>query len=200
MDASTRDTIEVIYWMVSILILVATVYVIYKGPIEAVRVGRDLNNQQLQDNSKRSLFLTLFSYRGSPVHYVFVNALNQIDVVFHDNPTVIAAWHKYYEALHHQDLVNKDDVWTQLRVELLSQMAISLGYPRLSQVDITKHYYPQGHEFQNRTDFEHKQAAYEYHKIGVDAYKLIIEGAKNPAAVSPPSQENGKHITSSPND
>jgi len=189
MEASTRDTIEVIYWVVSVLILIATVYVIYKGPIDAVRIGRDLNDQQLQDSSKRSLFLRLFAYRGSPVHYEFVNALNQIDLVFHDNPTVIQAWHKYYEALHHQDLVNKDEVWTNLRVELLSQMAISLGYPRLSQVDITKHYYPQGHEFQNRTEFEHKQAAYEYHKTGTDAYKLIIEGARNQAAVTPNNQD-----------
>jgi hypothetical protein len=91
----TKDILEIIYWWISLGILFATVYYIATGPRNAaenaVRIGRTLNNEQQKDNAKRNLFLTLFSLRGSPVHYDFVKCLNQIDIVFEDVPEVLTA-------------------------------------------------------------------------------------------------------------
>ena len=170
-----NDTFEMIYWTASIVILCATIYVIYYGPIKAVKVGRDLTDQQNKALAKTQLFLTLFYYRGTPIHQTFVNGLNQIDVVFNDTPLVISAWHKYYEALHHTDLVDKDGVWSNLRTELLSQMAISLGYGALSQVDIIKHYYPEGHDYQSRTAWDRQLTMDEFYRNANEVYKRMLD-------------------------
>jgi|GEM_PF-1288780 hypothetical protein len=172
---SLKDKLEIGYWITSLAILIATVYYIYYAPIKAVKVGRELNDQQNKDSAKRQLFLTLFSYRGSPIHAQFVNSLNQIDVVFNDSPKVIAAWHKYYEALHLKNVVNQEENWLYLRTALLSEMATELGYGKLTQIDITKHYYPEGHDFQYRSELDRQQATYEYHKLGAELYKKMIE-------------------------
>ena len=44
------------YYIVSALILVATVFYIARSPINAVRIGRDLNNKQQKDNTKVPFF------------------------------------------------------------------------------------------------------------------------------------------------
>lgn len=189
-----KDHLEIGYWITSILILLATVYYIYYAPIKAVMVGRQLNDQQNKDTAKRQLFLTLFSYRGSPINQNFVNGLNQIDVVFNGTTPVIAAWHKYFEALHHKDLVGQESIWQNLRTELLSQMAIELGYGALTQIDITKHYYPEGHDFQNRTEFERQKAAYEYYKGGAELYQIMIQNHYDQQAVQSPVDEKVKEV------
>ena len=84
-----KDVIEIVYWIVYLLIVAYTAFYIATGPKNAaenaVIIGRELNIQQQKDTAKRSLFLLLFSLRGTPVHYDFVRGLNQIDVVFEDN-------------------------------------------------------------------------------------------------------------------
>ncbi|SEN24927.1 hypothetical protein SAMN05192574_102905 [Mucilaginibacter gossypiicola] len=174
---TTKDNIEIAYWVTSLAILMATVYYIYYAPIKAVKVGRDLNDEQNKDNAKRNLFLTLFAHRGSPVSYPFVNGLNTIDVVFHDTPPVLVAWQKYYDSLHTTNQINLDETRTLLRVDLLSQMAISLGYGSLKQVDISRNYYPEGHENQNRSEWELRQAAFDFFTKGTEVYEAMIQSA-----------------------
>ncbi|HMG66462.1 MAG TPA: DUF6680 family protein [Chitinophagaceae bacterium] len=170
---------EIVYWIISSGILIATIYYIATAPIRAVRIGRELNDEQNKSEEKLDLFLTLFALRGSPIHFDFVNALNQIDVVFQDTPSVLVAWHNYYDALHQKNVVNQEEGWTLLRVELLSQMAISLGYGELKQVDIQKYYIPEGHQNQFLYDLDFKDAALKYFQRGSEAYDMMIANAKN---------------------
>jgi len=172
---TTKDYFEIAYWIVSVLILSATVFYIYYAPIKAVKVGRQLNDEQNKDTSKRQLFLTLFAYRGSPVHYEFVNSLNKIDIVFQDEKPVLDAWHKYYDALHQEETPLIHQTWELLRVEMLSQMAISLGYKELKQVDIMKNYYPIGHKNVEQEDFDFRQSAKRYFDIGHHLYSILIQ-------------------------
>jgi hypothetical protein len=57
---------SIVFSILNLLILIATVYYIAHSPINAVRIGRTLNNEQQKDNAKRNLFLLLFSLRGIP--------------------------------------------------------------------------------------------------------------------------------------
>jgi hypothetical protein len=106
-----KDWFNIVFLFINAAILCATIYVIRKSPSDAVKIGRQLNDAQLKDNAKINLFFTLFSYRGSPVHRDFVDALNRIDIVFYDTPQVLAAWHKLFDSLHQTNLVNKEDTW-----------------------------------------------------------------------------------------
>ena len=58
---TTFEKFSIGYYVLSALILFATVYYIKTGPTNAVQVGRRLNNEQQKDNAKRNLFLTLFA-------------------------------------------------------------------------------------------------------------------------------------------
>jgi hypothetical protein len=174
---TTMNYFEMAYWFISLCILVATVYYIATGPLNAVKTGRQLNNDQQKDNAKRNLFLTLFALRGSPVHYDFVRGLNQIDVVFEDTPSVLDAWHTHYDSLQIKGQVNENQIWDLQRTNLLSAMAVSLGYNRIRQTDMLQNYYPEGHSNQFREDWELRFAAKEYLKKGGDLYEILIANA-----------------------
>ena len=125
---TTKDYFEIVYWIVSLLILGFTIYYIKTSPIKAVETGRKLNDEQNKYSAKSELFLTLFSLRGNPTHYNFVNGLNQIDVVFEDVQSVLTAWEKLYESLGNPNQNNAVQNWDLLRTELLSEMAQHLSY------------------------------------------------------------------------
>lgn len=171
---SQKDYFELGYWFVSLLILIATIYVIYISPIKAVEVGRQLNDEQNKDTAKRRLFLTLFSLRGNPIHYAFVNGLNQIDIVFHDNQSVLDAWHRLHDKLHQKGLVDENVIWEQHRIDLLSEMASVLEYGSLKQTDIMKHYHPQGHENREISDWEFRYDQQQYYQSAKKLNDLLI--------------------------
>lgn len=145
--------------MSKFLIEYGTLIAIFISPIVAVLITVWYQNRGEKRKIKLDLFLTLFAYRGSPVHVKFVDALNQIDIVFLDSPKVLQAWHSYLSALGQKGLVTPDRTWEILRVELLSNMAVAVGYSALNQTDILKSYYPEGHENFLKEDIDLREAA-----------------------------------------
>ncbi|MEW6112252.1 MAG: DUF6680 family protein [Thermodesulfobacteriota bacterium] len=125
-----------------------TIVAMVSGPVVAVLISTGMSiwyqNRKQKLDAKESLFQTLMMYRKTRLAaYAQVNALNLIDVVFADKPEVVRLWHSYYTAIC-QPQVN----WTAANhdyLDLLSEMAKSLGYKSLSQTDIDKCYVPQGH-------------------------------------------------------
>lgn len=174
-----KDWFNIVFLFINAAILCATIYVIRKSPTDAVKIGRKLNEAQVKDEAKIDLFFTLFSYRGSPVHRNFVDALNRIDIVFYDTPKVLEAWHKLFESLHQTNLVNEEDTWRLLRTELLSQISISLGYKDLRQYDIEKHYFPEGHGYQQNQDWEFRKDQQEYYKTSKALNQLLFDLYRN---------------------
>lgn len=172
---TVKDYFEILYWAISLLILGFTIYYIKTSPIKAVETGRKLNNEQNKYNSKSELFLTLFSLRGNPTAYTFVNSLNQIDIVFQDEQAVLTAWGKLFESLNQTNLANPIETWNLLRTDLLSEMAKSLGYRELKQTDIQKNYTPQAHADQNLENWNYQQAAKTFFETGTDMHKIWIE-------------------------
>lgn len=180
---TTKDYFEIIFGFTNIGILCVTAYFIYRSiysPVDAVNVGRQLNNEQKKDDAKRNLFLTLFALRGSPVHYDFVRALNQIEIVFEDTPTVLDAWRTHYDSLQIKGQVNENQIWDIQRTNLLSAMAVSLGYNRIRQTDMLQNYYPEGHVNQMNEDVQFRQAALTFYKSSAALSHLLIQNYETP--------------------
>lgn len=169
------ETFTIISVCINIIILIVTVYYIAHAPVNAVRIGRDLNTEQQKDNAKRNLFLTLFSLRGSPVHYDFVRGLHEIDVVFEDTSAVLAAWHKLYDSYQISGQTNENQIWELLRVELLSAMAVSLGYNQIKQTDIVRQYSPEGHGNLKRMEWEFREAELAFYKSSTAMAHRIMD-------------------------
>ena len=69
-----------------------------------------------------------------------VDALNLIDVVFQDDKKVRQAWKDYHNSLNSlsPDFPNNNS----FALDLLSEMALSLGYKELKQTEIDRFYEP----------------------------------------------------------
>lgn len=173
----TLEYFEITYWIISLVILGYTVYWICRSPIKAVQIGRDLDNEQIKNNAKRDLFLLLFSLRGNPTNYDFVNGLNQIEIVFQDNQNVLNSWDKLYNSLNRSEQPDDNIIkeWELLRTDLLSEMAQSLGYNKLKQTTIQRSYYPQAHVNQSDESLISQRAAREYFETGAQMHKIFIE-------------------------
>ena len=172
---TTKDYFEIAYWILSFLILCVTAFAVYFSPLKAVKIGRELNDEQNQLKAKSDLFLTLFSLRGNPTAYTFVNALNQIDIVFQDVPDVLTAWDKLYDSMNNKNLTNPNEIWNLLRTDLLSEMALSLGYKKLKQTAIQKSYTPIAHENDSIENWNHHQAEKQFFETGTKMHNIWIE-------------------------
>ncbi len=115
------------------------------GPIAAVVITLWYQRRRQKFDTKNNLFLRLMAQRrANPPSVDLVNSLNLIDVVYSEHPRVVSLWHDYYD-LRCQPQVNESTALHKY-IDLLSEMAKSLGYKALSQTDIDRFYYPRIHE------------------------------------------------------
>lgn len=104
-------------------------------------MGAMWNRKTAKENAKRELFFTLMANRKSVmISKEWVDALNQIDVVFQDNKKVRRAWREYFDSLNEKSQYNDDK--ESFLLDLLSEMANSLGYKDLKQTEISRFYNP----------------------------------------------------------
>lgn len=189
---TTKEKIDVAIAIINLAILGLTAWFIYRSiysPIKAVQVGRDLNDEQNKDAAKRQLFLTLFAYRGLPLHQSFVENLNKIDIVFHQEHAVLDSWHKYYKELGIKGRADDQKVWEIHRVELLSEMAKALGYGELKQTDILQPYYPEAHDMQLASDIELRKEISNFLKSGYIVHNILFDYLKGNMPLSQNSNE-----------
>ena len=112
---------------------------------QSFKEKRERNKQR-----KDHLFLTLMAHRRSqPPRQEWVDASNLIDVVFADTPSVLRLWHEYYDLLGSANYREESSKRVHKHLELLSAMAVDLGYRSLSQTDIDKYYSPIAHGNEN---------------------------------------------------
>ena len=122
----------------------------------------------------------------------WVNALNLIDVIFADDKKVLDLWHRLYQIVTTVPLAEEQFLHTSL--DLLKQMADSLGYGDLKQTDIDKFYVPQIHgDMAARA-----AAAQEEFILMLKNFNLMAAAAqaktttRNPAPQGAPPIENAK--------
>lgn len=105
-------------------------------------LGAYFQDRKSKKDAKMTLFLKLMATRKSnPISKEWVDSLNQIDVVFQDNPKVRAAWRQFFDALHPRSA--HFDSQNSFHLDLLSEMANDLGYKDLKQTEIDRYYNPQ---------------------------------------------------------
>lgn len=151
----TPDQIALANLDLAKLQLWVTALAIFLGPLAGVVFTFWFQSRKDKSAEKHHLFLTLMGERkGLAFSQQMVKALNTIDVVFSNNPTVVALWHKYYALLSQPPGEERNHTW----IELLTAMAADLRYPNLKQTDLDKFYIPQGHvdqvEFQREVQTE----------------------------------------------
>jgi len=113
------------------------------GPVAAVLISLWLQRRHRFFDNKLFIFFTLMAYRKSfPIEKDWAKALNLIDVVFAREKEITQLWHKYYDLLGEHP--RRLDVEGHVYIELLSAIAVNLGYKKLQQTDIDKFYLPQG--------------------------------------------------------
>ena len=92
-------------------------------------------------DAQEKVFFTLMADRGTnPITKEWVDALNIIDVVFQDNKKVRNAWKEYLSSLHEKS--PNFETQNSFKLDLLSEMAMSLGYKNLKQTEIDRFYSP----------------------------------------------------------
>mgnify|MGYP000014206015 CR=1 FL=1 len=101
----------------------------------------DRINRKAKKDAQLRVFLTLMADRKStPITKEWVDALNTIDVVFQENKKVRHAWREYLDSLNEKS--PHFDSSNSFRLDLLSEMAVSLGYKNLKQTEIDRFYSP----------------------------------------------------------
>ena len=129
-----------------------TVAALIIGPVVAVAITLWYQARSEKNAAKRRLFAALMSHRKSnPPTIEYVSSLNLIEVVFQDDRAVVEKWRELYDELNHQPPTQIN--WVRvghLQIDLLSNMAMCLGYRRLRQTDIDRFYQPQAHANQGQ--------------------------------------------------
>jgi len=114
------------------------------GPVAAVIITLWYQQYAEKRAAKMRLFVSLMGHRKSvPIAPEWVNSLNLIDVVYADYPKVVERWHVLYDVFQVRPW--NAERYAHASLELLSEMAKSLGYKNLAQTDIDKFYVPEAH-------------------------------------------------------
>ena len=151
-----------------------TAAAIFLGPLAGVLFTFWFQSRKDKAAEKHRLFLTLMGERkGLVISLQMAQALNTIDVVFSDNPTVVALWHKYYALLSQPPGEERAHTW----LELLAAMAADLRYSNLKQTDLDKFYIPQGHV--DQLDFQ-REVQTEWLRVLKKTERFVVEPRNEP--------------------
>ena len=125
----------------NIILSIVQVIAVALTPFIIWVIGIHYQNRKAKNDAKLNLFFTLMKNRkNSIIPKERVDALNLIDVVFQDDDKVRKAWKEYLDSLNAKS-PNHDNNNAFL-LDLLSEMAISLGYKKLRQTEIDRFYEP----------------------------------------------------------
>jgi len=122
--------------------IAANFLAIVLGPVTAVCITLWVQNRKAARDAKLNVFLVLLAERkGVPFSRRATDAMNTIDVIFHDEPKVVELWHKHFALRQMPVTPEVDRSW----LELLTEMARVLRYSNLQQIDLDRCYTPAGH-------------------------------------------------------
>ena len=136
------------YWLVIIAVIV--------GPILAVQIQKFIENRNTIKERKMHIFKTLMATRATTVSPLHVEALNMIDIEFHNDNKIVDAWKLLLDNFMNFPKNPKDPNYQtkldasaeksgELLSDLLSEMAKALNYD-FDKVHLKRGgYIPQGH-------------------------------------------------------
>lgn len=110
-------------------------------PVIVWFLGVKYQDRKAKRDAQEKVFFTLMADRGTnPITKEWVDALNVIDIVFQDNKNVRSAWKEYLTSLNEKS--PHFDTQNSFKLDLLSEMAMALGYKNLKQTEIDRFYSP----------------------------------------------------------
>lgn len=125
-----------------IILSICQIVAVAAIPLIIWLVGNKQIRKKEMLEAKRELFFTLMKHRKTL--YAMqdrADALNLIDVVFQDDEKVRDAWKNYLSSLNPNSAEFQNN--NAYLLDLLSEMAQSLGYKKLKQTEIDRFYEPQ---------------------------------------------------------
>ncbi len=125
-----------------IILSICQIIAVAAIPLIIWLVGNQQMRRKEKIEAKRELFFTLMKQRKTFfVSSERADALNLIDVVFQDDSKVREAWKNYLSSLNPNSAEFQNN--NAYLLDLLSEMAQSLGYKSLKQTEIDRFYEPQ---------------------------------------------------------
>lgn len=132
---------------IQIIIGVGQILAVALIPVIMWILGIKYQDRKAKKDAQLQLFLTLMADRKSnPITKDWVDALNRIDVIYQDNDKVRRAWREYLDSLDEKS--PHFSTSNAFRLDLLSEMAMALGYKNLKQTEIDRFYLPKYFESQ----------------------------------------------------
>jgi len=126
---------------IQIMIGIGQIIAVAVIPIIVWVLGIKYQDRKAKKDAQLKVFLTLMSdRRTNPITKEWVDALNIIDVVFQDNKKVRQAWREYLDSLNERSPQFESS--NSFKLDLLSEMAMALGYKNLKQTEIDRFYSP----------------------------------------------------------
>jgi len=126
---------------------IVSLLAILASPAIAVLISIWLQNRKERRQNQLSVLGKLIAARHELLSPEAVRALNMIDLVFYDKPTVRQLWHDYFGMLCNEGL-NNPPGWAQRakkNIELITEMAKVLGYGKaITHLDVDRVYSPIG--------------------------------------------------------
>lgn len=122
---------------------IISIVAVLLSPIIAILISQFNEKKRDDKSSKLNLFMQLMMFRqGLPISEELVKALNLIDVIFHHHPSVTNHWHDYLDMVSMKD--RNFEIERKKYLDLLFEIAKSIGYINLKQTDIDRCYFPVG--------------------------------------------------------
>ena len=126
---------------IQVIIGIGQIIAVAVIPIIVWILGIRYQDRKAKKDAQMNVFLTLMANRKSnPITKEWVDALNIIDVVFQNNKKVRYAWREYLDSLNEKSPQFESS--NSFRLDLLSEMAMALGYNNLKQTEIDRFYSP----------------------------------------------------------
>jgi hypothetical protein len=127
------DYASVVIGVIGVILSAITIFAIYYGPIQALKIQRTLDAERDERNRKLQLFKTLVSYRVTRLAPAYVQALNMIDLEFtSDDPkekVVRERWKELRDLYdNYKATPNPEEKSGELNAALLAAIGESLGY------------------------------------------------------------------------
>jgi hypothetical protein len=138
--------------LINTLILIATIFAIYYGPIRAVKIAKENGDKEERLKRKYSIFSNLMKTRRVILDPLHVASLNLVELEFYEDNSAIAAYRAYIEYLNKSIPTNATTEQTDrffgdrddLLFDLIHAIGRNLGYS-YDKRDLRKFSYsPQG--------------------------------------------------------
>ena len=137
----------------SLFLAIVQIIAVTATPIIVWGLGKKYQDRKAKRDAKMRVLLTMMANRKSnPLTKEWVDSLNIIDVVFQDVIKVRLAWKEYFDSLNNKSPHFETN--NSYMLDLLSEMALSLGYKDLKQTEIDTFYNPQ--LFLNRENIQNE--------------------------------------------